>query len=267
MLRERHRSEVRSVVPSSSRRRCSNRSGAVPEVGLIPGNRFLLLPLKKVTALVRPHTPCREPTATSTKPCISSHRRSGRAPPLPVQTVVAARSSRHHRRSTAHRVAKAHLSPVSEHHEPLLDQVAPQRTSRSRDISIFTLSVEQAQLWRRSSSNADLVRTYRKPAGSRHNRVAPNYYPDLRSWSYDKVAATSNYYAGTDRLVSTDYYGDLRSSHQSSLASGGEKLVSRKRNSVAHPFRAGSPFLCSFTNEHDLPFGPSPLHRRSGRSS
>lgn len=265
MLRERHRSEVRSV-PSSSRRRCSNRSGAVPEVGLIPGNRFLLLPLKKVTALVRPHTPCREPSATSTKPCISSQRRS-RAPPLPVQqTVVAARSSRHHRRSTTHRVAKAHLSPVSEHHEPLLDQVVPQRTGRSRDISIFTLSVEQAQLWRRSSSNADLVRTYRKPAGSRHNRVAPNFYPDLRRWSYDKMVATSNYYAGPDRLVSTDYYGDLRS-FQSSLASGGEKLVSRKRNSVAHHFRASSPFLCSFTNEHDLPFGPSPLHRRSGRSS
>lgn len=257
MLKERHRYEVSAAAATSSRRRpCWDRSGAVPEVGLIPGNRFLLLPLKKVTALVRPHTPCREPSATSTKPCITSRRahqaavHSSSGNSNNIQTVARSRHRRSH-----HRVAKAHLSPVSEHHEPLLDQqqLGLPRT-RSRDTSIFTLSVEQAQLWRRSS-NGDLVR-YRKPAaaGSRNNninRVAPNYYPDLRSWS-----------SFTDKVVSSNYHGDLRSG-------GDQKLgVSRqKRNSVAQHIRATSPFLCSFTNENDLPFGPSPLHRRSGRSS
>lgn len=73
MWKERHRHGV-PATPRSSRRppQSAHRSGVVlpPGVSIIPGNRFFLLPLKKVTALVRPHTPCREPSATSTKPCI-----------------------------------------------------------------------------------------------------------------------------------------------------------------------------------------------------
>lgn len=172
MLKERHRLGVAGPPPPTPRTsrisraphelyRTSRSSSATvavdvrspPEVGIIPGNRFFLLPLKKVTALLRPHTPCREPSVTSTKPCIVSKpaaaksRLSNRAglgsqsarsndgtPKLQVVRQQAhskrllMKQRRHHRLYPA--VAKTRLSPVIEQaqaeREPLLVLAAPE---------------------------------------------------------------------------------------------------------------------------------------------
>lgn len=116
MLKGRHRYGAGASSRAAPRRSVI----APPEVGIVPGNRFLLLPLKKVSALVRHHDyPCRGASATSTKTCIES-----KAPPTRVPTpathparAVRSPSTRSRPRRRHPPIAKTRLGPISEQDE------------------------------------------------------------------------------------------------------------------------------------------------------
>lgn len=200
MLKERHRYGVRS-----SRAAPHRNAIAPPQVSIIPGNRFFLLPLKKVSALVRHHDrPCRGVSATSIQNSIEQKGPNrGRLVPSTDSSVRSPSNRSAVKQRRRHfAIARSHLGPIPEHEEgakPLLDDPRTRPWNDHHVARIRKQTLDRAMNAHRI--NAHLY--YRKAERQEALRIAshPSSHADISTrnvvtkptggWSHDRRRAKS----------------------------------------------------------------------------